>query len=199
MTTTCASSADKILQAATELFASNNFDGTSIKEISRLSGVNSALISYYFGGKKNLYQEVLNKQSALFLDLIEQVNKQTLSPIAKLQLYTKEVSLIQLQRPMQVHLIYRELLTPSGFCSNFVQSRLYKIHQFLFDLVAEGIKYGCLKSDLQPTYVAFTIESIIVFFFLTQDFVRELGSFSKDAGNEYLENALNSYLDSIAN
>ncbi len=131
MTTTCASSADKILQAATELFSSNNFDGTSIKEISKLSGVNSALISYYFGGKKNLYQEVLNKQSALFLDLIEQVNKQTLSPIAKLQFYTKEVSLIQLQRPMQVHLIYRELLTPSGFCNNFVQSRLYKIHQFL--------------------------------------------------------------------
>lgn len=199
MTTTCASSADKILQAATELFASNNFDGTSIKEISKLSGVNSALISYYFGGKKNLYQEVLNTQSAIFLDLIEQVNKQTLSPIAKLQLYTKEISLIQLQRPMQVHLIYRELLTPSGFCNNFVQSRLYKIHKFLFDLVAEGIKYGCIKSNLQPTYVAFTIESIIVFFFLTQSFVRELGSFSKDNEHEYLENALTSYLESITN
>ena len=81
MTKSCASSADKILQAATELFASNNFDGTSIKDISKLSGVNSALISYYFGGKKNLYQEVLNTQSAMFLDLIEQVNKQAISPI----------------------------------------------------------------------------------------------------------------------
>ena len=197
MTKSCASSADKILQAATELFASNNFDGTSIKDISKLSGVNSALISYYFGGKKNLYQEVLNTQSAMFLDLIEQVNKQAISPIMKLHLYTKEVALIQMQRPMQVHLIYRELLTPSGFCNNFVQSRLYKIHQFLFDLVAEGIEVGCIKSSVQPSYVAFTIESIIVFFFLTQSFVRELGSFAKDDENEYLENTLNSYLESI--
>ncbi|MGE4588084.1 MAG: TetR family transcriptional regulator [Acidaminococcaceae bacterium] len=197
MITTCTSSSDKILQAATELFASNNFDGTSIKDISKLSGVNSALISYYFGGKKNLYQEVLNNQSALFLDLIEQVNKQLLSPIEKLHLYTKEVSLIQMQRPMQVHLIYRELLTPTGFCNNFVQSKLYKIHKFLFDLVTAGIEEGSIKSSIQPTYVAFTIESIIVFFFLTQNFVRELGSFSKDDENEYLENALNSYLDSM--
>ncbi len=197
MTIACASSADKILQAATELFASNNFDATSIKDISKLSGVNSALISYYFGGKKNLYQEVLNNQSILFLDMIEQVNKQTLSAIMKLHLYTKEVALIQMQRPMQVHLIYRELLTPSGFCTNFVQSRLYKIHQFLFNLVTEGIEEGCIISSVQPTYVAFTIESIIVFFFLTQNFVRELGSFSKDNEHEYLENALNSYLASI--
>lgn len=197
MITTCTSSSDKILQAATELFASNNFDGTSIKDISKLSGVNSALISYYFGGKKNLYQEVLNNQSALFLDLIEQVNKQLLSPIEKLHLYTKEVSLMQMQRPMQVHLIYRELLTPTGFCNNFVQSKLYKIHKFLFDLVTAGIEEGSIKSSIQPTYVAFTIESIIVFFFLTQNFVRELGSFSKDDENEYLENALNSYLDSM--
>ncbi|MGL5206311.1 MAG: TetR/AcrR family transcriptional regulator [Acidaminococcaceae bacterium] len=196
MAKTCVSSADKILQAATELFASNNFDGTSTKEIAKLSGVNSALISYYFGGKKTLYQEVLNKQATLFLDLIEQVNKQTLSPAAKLQLYIKEVSLVQLQRPMQVNLIYRELLTPSGFCNNFVQSRLYQIHKFLFDLVSEGITYGCFKSDVQPTYAAFTIESIIVFFFLTQSYVRELGPFANE--NEYLENALNSYLRSIS-
>ena len=38
--------------AATDLFAANHFNGVSIKEIAKKSGVNSALISYYFGGKK---------------------------------------------------------------------------------------------------------------------------------------------------
>lgn len=47
-----ASSAEKILLAATDLFAANHFNGVSIKEIAKKSGVNSALISYYFGGKK---------------------------------------------------------------------------------------------------------------------------------------------------
>lgn len=81
------SSSEKILQAATDLFSTNNFNGVSVKDISKLSGANSALISYYFGGKKNLYQEVLNSQAMLFLDLIEQVDKQPLSPIDKIHLY----------------------------------------------------------------------------------------------------------------
>ena len=53
-----ASSAEKILLAATDLFAANHFNGVSIKEIAKKSGVNSALISYYFGGKNELYMEL---------------------------------------------------------------------------------------------------------------------------------------------
>ncbi|HIU64676.1 MAG TPA: TetR/AcrR family transcriptional regulator, partial [Candidatus Avacidaminococcus intestinavium] len=184
MDTNTVSSADKILEAATELFAANNYDATSIKEIAKLSGVNSALISYYFGGKKNLYIEVMNKQAAHLLALIDTVkDKDDLNPIQKIHLYTREVVEVQKQRPMQFHLIYRELLSPSGFCSNFVKSRLYRIHQFLYELVAQGIKEGYVK-EMTPNYAAFTLESIIVFFFLTQNFVKELGAFDDDSADE---------------
>ena len=55
-----ATSAEKILQAATELFAMNNFNAVSIKQIASASGCNSALISYYFGGKEKLYDEIIS-------------------------------------------------------------------------------------------------------------------------------------------
>lgn len=193
------SSSEKILLAATELFSTNNFNGVSVKDIAKLSGANSALISYYFGGKKNLYQEVLNSQAMLFLDLIEQVDKQPLSPIDKIHLYVQRVASLQLQNPKQVNLIYRELLVPSGFCNNFVQSKLFRIHQFILNQVSAGIENGSIASNIRPTYVAFTLESIIVFFFLTQDFVRELGSLPKNGEKEYLKEALDSYLLSITN
>ena len=89
------------MQAATELFSTNNFNSVSVKDIAKLSGANSALISYYFGGKKNLYQEVLNSQAMLFLDLIAQVDKQPLSPIDKIHLYVQRVASLQLQNPKQ--------------------------------------------------------------------------------------------------
>lgn len=193
------SSSEKILQAATDLFSTNNFNGVSVKDISKLSGANSALISCYFGGKKNLYQEVLNSQAMLFLDLIEQVDKQPLSPIDKIHLYVQRVASLQLQNPKQVNLIYRELLMPSGFCNNFVQSKLFRIHQFILNQVSAGIENGSIASNIRPTYVAFTLESIIVFFFLTQDFVRELGSLPENGEKEYLKEALDSYLLSITN
>lgn len=50
---------DKIIEVATELFAQNGFDGTSTREICKQAGVNISLISYYFGGKKELYEKIV--------------------------------------------------------------------------------------------------------------------------------------------
>ncbi len=69
-------SKEKILNSAIKLFATNGFDGTSIRDICKDAGVNVCMISYYFGGKKELYQgiidDLIEKQTGFaktFLDL----------------------------------------------------------------------------------------------------------------------------------
>ena len=57
----------KILKAAAKLFARYGYDGVSVKAISREAGANSALISYYYGGKPGLYQAVLKQQAETLL------------------------------------------------------------------------------------------------------------------------------------
>ena len=66
----------RILDAATVLFAQKGFDGTSIREICKKANVNICMISYYWGGKQELYNGIidnlLEKQleySKSFLDL----------------------------------------------------------------------------------------------------------------------------------
>ena len=54
----------RILEAATILFAQKGFDGTSIREICKKANVNLCMISYYWGGKQELYQGIID-------DLIE--------------------------------------------------------------------------------------------------------------------------------
>ena len=49
----------KILMAAEKVFAEKGLKGARVKEIAELSGVNPALINYYFGGKENLYRTVI--------------------------------------------------------------------------------------------------------------------------------------------
>ena len=49
----------KILAAAEKVFAEKGLKGARVKEIAELSGVNPAMISYYFGGKENLYRTVI--------------------------------------------------------------------------------------------------------------------------------------------
>ena len=49
----------RILEAATKLFAQKGFDGTSIREICKKANVNLCMISYYWGGKQELYNGII--------------------------------------------------------------------------------------------------------------------------------------------
>lgn len=52
-------SKQKILNTALKLFANKGFDGVSIREICKEAGVNLCMVSYYFGGKKELYEGII--------------------------------------------------------------------------------------------------------------------------------------------
>src|SRR5215471_16757625 len=54
----------RILKAATHLFAENGFDGTSVREIVTKARVNQAAINYHFEGKEGLYREILRTAAA---------------------------------------------------------------------------------------------------------------------------------------
>lgn len=47
---------DKILDAATRIFASADSNGASLRSIARAAGVNSALIHYHFGSRDGLFE-----------------------------------------------------------------------------------------------------------------------------------------------
>lgn len=191
------SSAEKILIAATDLFARYDFSAVSIKEIAAASGVNSALISYYFGGKKNLYQETLYKQADILLRLQERVLASDASPLEKVLQYVEAIAKMQGSNPYNIHLIYRELLAPEPMFENYVKSRLYKVHQFMANLITQAKESGEISTDIQATHIAFTLEGIILFFFLTQKQVRVLGNFAEGNELNYLKDALESYLNSL--
>lgn len=58
----------KIIEVAKNLFAEKGFHGTSIRDICKTAGVNISLISYYFGGKDELYKVVVNSITKKIID-----------------------------------------------------------------------------------------------------------------------------------
>lgn len=193
-----ASSAQKILAAATRLFAHDNFDSVSIKDIATVSGVNSALISYYFGGKKKLYQEVLYKETESFLALQNKVRELNATPLEKLHHYVDAIADLQEECPYQLHLVFRDLLSPEPMFESLVKERLYKVHRFMAELVDEAMDQGLISKQTKSTHVAFTLEGMILFFFLMRSSVQILGNFDKGHEVEYLYQSLDSYLKTLA-
>lgn len=53
-------SKEKILGAATKLFAQKGFNGVSVREICKKADANICMISYYFGGKQELYNAIID-------------------------------------------------------------------------------------------------------------------------------------------
>lgn len=49
----------KILEVARVLFATNGFEGTSVREIARAADVNVASLNYHFSSKEKLFHEIL--------------------------------------------------------------------------------------------------------------------------------------------
>ena len=67
---------EKLLAAAVPLFAEKGFAAVSIREVAEAAGVNSALISYYFGGKSGLYEAVLNEQFSVITVFLQSLGAQ---------------------------------------------------------------------------------------------------------------------------
>jgi len=49
---------EHIMMAAEKLFAANGYNGTSVRDIAAKAKVNVSMISYYFGSKENLMEEL---------------------------------------------------------------------------------------------------------------------------------------------
>ncbi|MFF2364267.1 TetR/AcrR family transcriptional regulator [Streptomyces sp. NPDC058122] len=52
-------SRERIIAAATALFADHGYDGTSTRRIAAEAGLNMATVAYHVGGKPDLYREVM--------------------------------------------------------------------------------------------------------------------------------------------
>lgn len=59
---------DEILDAAEELFANLGYAGTTMREVSQYAKVTQALISYYFGSKFGLFEEVFLRRGSAISD-----------------------------------------------------------------------------------------------------------------------------------
>ena len=57
--------ADRILDAAEDLFSKRGFDGVTMREVATLASVDAALAHYYFATKQGLFDAVLERRAEL--------------------------------------------------------------------------------------------------------------------------------------
>lgn len=109
---TKSSSRTQLLQAAAALMNERGSIDVSLSEIAQKSGLNSALVKYYFGSKNGLMMElvkdILGRALLQMGDLVEM----DLDPVEKLKLHIKGIITVYFRFPFVNRLIHSMFQTP---------------------------------------------------------------------------------------
>lgn len=174
-------SKDQILDAAEQLFARQGFPRTTIKQIGKAAGVNSALLYYYFGDKEGLYRAVLER-------LVTRLISRTLGrlgadapPPVKIRGFIEAQVETFISNPQLPRLFMREMLDhDASHAVEQIQHLAATSFKGLCDTIEEGQRQGSFRADLDPKFAAISTVGQVVYFFLARPAVRILLGAGKD-------------------
>ena len=154
----------KLIITSQRLFAERGFGEVGLREIGRAAGVTPAMISYYFGDKAGLYE-------AVFVDTLETLLARIKAvagsvgpddiPLDRfLQVYFQTI----VEQPWLPQLLLREVVSrDTPLRKLFVERFAGQATTLLPALIAEQVKEGRIRDDLDPRHTLLSLLGMTVF------------------------------------
>lgn len=143
-----------IIETAMDLFAGKGYEGTSIRDIAEKASVNLAMVSYYFGSKEKLFENIVEYKSSVTRGILDEILKNNkLSAIEKIYaIIDSYVEKLFTHRSFH-RLIYQELiLNQREELQNSIVNNLAPNSVIIKRIIETGIKNGEFKKvDVELT------------------------------------------------
>jgi TetR/AcrR family transcriptional regulator len=163
----------KILMAAERVFAEKGLKGARVKEIAALSGVNPALINYYFGGKENLYRTVIENFFVRVERLAVSVMEREEDVIAKLRALI-EFGIDLLGENEYVSRIFvREFVDSGPYSEMLIKTYLRRIFATARELVPPETERG-RENESQTMHFIFSALGSMVLFYISGPVIKDI-------------------------
>jgi AcrR family transcriptional regulator len=145
-----------IQEVASNMFASQGYDGTIMDELALKTGVNKASIYYHFGSKQGLYEACM---TSLFSGVASQVLSviiQKNSPLEKLSAFISEFSKAAYACPNMPAVLMREMASSGENMPVSARQQMQRLLFALNEILEEGEAKGVLIR-VQPLTVQMMI------------------------------------------
>ena len=186
---------EKLLAAGTRLFAEKGFAGVSIRELATAAGVNSALISYHFGGKEGLYEAVITAQYERLIIKFEAIAASTSSVEEKIRMYADVIRRNHTEdQPLMARLVQGELSSPTACMEKVLRKYTFRIAQIVSDVLRQGIQSGNFRQDVDPVLAALSLAGMLNFYFILREVTKAIVPEFSGRDQEFVDTALKIYL-----
>lgn len=143
----------EILGAAERVFGRRGIDAASVREIAKEANINIAMISYYFGSKDKLVENLFSWRITTFNESLASISQNsTLSPFEKLQSILKAYLNRILDKPEFHRIMAREYSKRDSIleidCK--VNDLKTKNLEYITNIISEGYSEGVFKEKLLP-------------------------------------------------
>jgi AcrR family transcriptional regulator len=156
-----------LLEAGSELFATRGFDGTTVDMIARSARANKAMISYYFGGKERLYEQILISTFGEVGSRIETLLGGSGSADERLRAFTAMFGELTARRPHFPAMMMREAISGGRHLSE----RVLPVFRDMFVKVRRIYERGIEEGEFRPVDPVLThlvVMGSLLFFFATE-------------------------------
>ena len=134
--------AQRVLEAATRIFAELGFAGARVDEIAKAAGMNKTAIYYHIGGKEELYSAVLHKLLSKVVERTLEKIQEAGSPEEKLKAYIHGIAQTIGQNPYAAQIMLRESASGIQHASELVTDTFLRLAGTLKEILDEGHKQG---------------------------------------------------------
>lgn len=165
------STRDALMNAATELFAARGFDGTKVDQIADTAGANKALISYHFGGKQGLYNEILADSFTEAGRRFRAIEESDAPADERLREFIQTFADLATVRPALPTMVLREVLSGGLHVDDQLLPQFLALFRVVQGIVDQGIEDGTFLA-VNPYLTHINLLGSLVFFFA----FRPLGS-----------------------
>lgn len=154
---------DILLQTAAKLFAEHGFEAVSTRMLAKESGVNMAMIAYYFGSKEKLFEAIIESRVPQMTEILRGLLESDLEPFDKLnalvEAYIERVFSFQ----SFTKLIYRELsLEQRPDHSRLILDAIMINWDIAYQIIEEGQQKGVFKKDIDTVMTMSSVFSSII-------------------------------------
>lgn len=141
------STEQKIIEAAQKIFTQKGFAATRTRDIAEESGINLALINYYFGSKENLFKIIVEQKFMKLFGTLEPILSNNSIPIIeKVTLITNNYTSMLMENEDLPIFVLNNIKRDKELLKNVItQSRLLSMFGLEDQLKAEGYEISILN------------------------------------------------------